>query len=186
MTRLRLHAVETQERSPDAELLARVAKGDLSALGTLYDSFAPSVLRFADRVGGHHDAEDIVQTVFVRVVHAAGSFDPRASSARPWLFGIATRVVLERRRSLRRFVEAVRTLAAHDVRTTENPAEARTDIQRALTRLTPAKRAVLVLAEAEGFTCDEIAAMLELPVGTVWTRLHHARRELRRFHERQK
>jgi len=38
---------------------------------------------------------------------------------------------------------------------------------------------VLLLAEVEGFSCPEIAEMLDIPVGTVWTRLHHARRELR-------
>ena len=46
-----------------------------------------------------------------------------------------------------------------------------------------AKRTVLVLAEVEGFSCEELATMLSIPIGTVWTRLHHARRELRRFYE---
>ena len=58
--------------------------------------------------------------------------------------------------------------------------EARTDLDRCLRRLSPAKRSVLLLAEVEGFTCEEIAKMVSIPVGTVWTRLHHARRELRR------
>ena len=42
---------------------------------------------------------------------------------------------------------------------------------------------MLLLAEVEGFTCEEIAAMLAVPVGTVWTRLHHARRQMRAFYE---
>ena len=61
--------------------------------------------------------------------------------------------------------------------------EARRDLQKGLLRLTETTRVVLLLAEVEGFTCDEIATLLDVPVGTVWTRLHHARREMRAFYE---
>jgi RNA polymerase sigma-70 factor (ECF subfamily) len=61
--------------------------------------------------------------------------------------------------------------------------ESRRDVEKAVATLTEAKRVVLLLADLEGFTCEEIAAMLGIPVGTVWTRLHHARRELRAFYE---
>jgi RNA polymerase sigma-70 factor (ECF subfamily) len=51
----------------------------------------------------------------------------------------------------------------------------------ALERLSEPKRIVLLLAETEGLSSDDIAAALHIPVGTVWTRLHHARRDLRRL-----
>jgi RNA polymerase sigma-70 factor (ECF subfamily) len=50
----------------------------------------------------------------------------------------------------------------------------------ALTRISEAKRITLLMAEVEGLSCAEIAAALGVPIGTVWTRLHAARRELRR------
>ena len=58
-------------------------------------------------------------------------------------------------------------------------AEAIVGVERALARLSEAKRVTLLMAEVEGLSCDEIAQALEIPIGTVWTRLHAARRELR-------
>ena len=57
------------------------------------------------------------------------------------------------------------------------------DVERALARLSEAKRITLLLAEVEGLTCPEIAELLAIPIGTVWTRLHAARRELRQMLE---
>jgi RNA polymerase sigma-70 factor (ECF subfamily) len=62
------------------------------------------------------------------------------------------------------------------------PNDTASDLDRALGRLSTAKRSVVVLSEIEGFTCEEIAVMLRIPIGTVWTRLHHARKELRAIH----
>ena len=57
--------------------------------------------------------------------------------------------------------------------------DARTDVERALARVSEAKRITLLMAEVEGLSCAEIAETLAIPIGTVWTRLHAARRELR-------
>jgi RNA polymerase sigma-70 factor (ECF subfamily) len=57
---------------------------------------------------------------------------------------------------------------------------ARRDIERALVKISEAKRITLLMAEVEGLSCAEIAAALGVPIGTVWTRLHAARRDLRR------
>lgn len=183
MRRLAVVRANEPPTSPDAELLARIAKGDLGALGALYDSFAPGLLHFARRAAGSDDAEDVVQTVFLRVLRIAHTFDSRAASARPWLFAITARVISERRRSLRRWAAALASLSTHVILTAKNAGEARSDVEKGLKALTQAKRTVLVLAEVEGFTCEEIAEMLGIPVGTVWTRLHHARRDLRSFCE---
>jgi RNA polymerase sigma-70 factor (ECF subfamily) len=130
------------------------------------------------RVAGARDAEDIVQATFLRVAKLASTFDRRAESARPWLIGIASRIVLERRRSFARLARALFTLGSSTpMPTSIDPA--RGDLARALERLSAVKRIVLILAEVEEYTCEEIALMLDIPVGTVWTRLHHARRELR-------
>jgi len=177
-SRPRLRLLEASEQH-DGQLLARVASGDVRALGKLYDAYATMLLRFARRLGAASDAEDVVQTVFLRVVRIAAKFDAEASSARAWLFAITTRVVQERRRSLRRLAATLHMLTAQKhAASTAEPVDA-SDVEVCLARVSHAKRTVIVLAEVEGFSCEEIARMLEIPVGTVWTRLHHARKELR-------
>jgi RNA polymerase sigma-70 factor (ECF subfamily) len=170
---------------PDTIALRRVARGDLSGLGELYDRYAVHLLRFTARVAPKQDAEDLVQATFMKVVRSAATYDGRADSARSWLFGIAARLVQERHRAWVRLTRALTHVARiGDVSRTlavlvDSP---RTDLERGLSALSDAKRVVIVLAEIEGYTCDEIAEMLEIPVGTVWTRLHHARKELRSFY----
>ena len=167
---------------PDASALARVARGEVGALGELYDRHAAALLRFALRSVGPHDAEDIVQGTFERVAKVAGSYVGRSTNARPWLFGIAVRIMRERRRSFARLTRALLHLDPEP--STVASDETNGDLQKGLAKLREPKRVVLLLAEVEGFTCEEIATMLEIPIGTVWTRLHHARRELRAFYER--
>lgn len=182
---LRLVPPAAGQASVDAEALARVARGDVGALGELYDRHAAALLAFASRCTSGHDAEDLVQATFVRAARAAASFDARSSSARSWLFGITAHLVQERRRSFARLARALLRFevpgASHAC--ASGPSDDRNDLQKGLQRLTETKRVVLLLAEVEGFTCEEIATMLAIPVGTVWTRLHHARRELRAFYE---
>ena len=163
----------------DGELLARVAQGDVRSLAKVYDRYAPMLLRFARRLGAADEAEDVVQNVFLRVVRLSAGFEPSVASARPWLFAITVRVVQERRRSLRRLASVMNALTAQKRSASTASAPEPTDLERCLEKLSHAKRSVVLLAEVEGFSCDEIASMLKIPVGTVWTRLHHARRELR-------
>jgi RNA polymerase sigma-70 factor (ECF subfamily) len=179
MTRATRRADAPATEPADSVILARVATGDLAALGTLYDRYASQLLRFGRRVAGEHDAADVVQTVFLRVVALASTFDATAVSARPWLFAIVVKVAQEHRRSIRRWAAAMLGLAAQPRRQAPTIPEARSDLDYCLLKLSPPKRVVLILAEVEGFTCEEIAKMLSIPIGTVWTRLHHARRELR-------
>lgn len=168
----------------DQEALAALAGGDISALGTIYDRHRTSVVQFVARaVSNHADVEDVVHATFMTAMKAAGSFDGR-ESCRPWLLGIAGRLVQRRRRTLLRFARAMGELMWHETRTAVDPAHqlgARDLVGRVSTglqRLTEAKRVVLLLAEVENLSCHEIARALEIPVGTVWTRLHHARKEL--------
>lgn len=168
----------------DSEALADLAKGDISALGTIYDRHRSSVVQFVARaVNNGADVEDLVHATFLTAIRAAGSFDGR-ESARPWLLGIAGRLVHRRRRSLMRFGRAMGELMWHQTRSWVDPTHqlgARDAVGRVaagLQRLSEAKRVVLLLAEVENLSCQEIAEALEIPIGTVWTRLHHARKEL--------
>jgi RNA polymerase sigma-70 factor (ECF subfamily) len=169
----------------DREALDALARGEISALGTIYDRHRTSVVQFVARaVSNHADVEDVVHATFMTAMKAAGSFDGR-ESCRPWLLGIAGRLVQRRRRTLLRFGRAMGELMWHETRhAVVDPAHqlgARDLVGRVsagLQRLTEAKRVVLLLAEVENLSCQEIALALEIPVGTVWTRLHHARKEL--------
>jgi RNA polymerase sigma factor (sigma-70 family) len=177
-----LRALPTRsEPASDATLLARISEGDIASLGFLYDRYAAVLVRYAARFD-RSDAEDVVQTVFMRVLRIARTFRPEAQSARPWLFAITARVLQERSRSLRRFGRAMFQLANDPRKLTASTCDARHDLERGLAGLPRAKSIVLILNEVEGFSCEEIATMLEIPIGTVWTRLHHARRELRRYY----
>lgn len=161
--------------------MRQLATGQLGALGDLYDRYQAPLRSFLTRATrGAHDVDDLVHATFLSAAKCAGRYDGRAS-CRPWLVGIAAQLLRRRRRATHRFVEVLNALKgtlqpAKDPR----PAlQARTDVERALAGLSEAKRITLLMAEVEGLSCDEIAQALAVPVGTVWTRLHAARRELR-------
>jgi RNA polymerase sigma factor (sigma-70 family) len=167
----------------DSTLVERLAQGDTSALGDLYDRHSRGLFAFLARVASFDEAEDLVHTTFLRASTRAKSYDPKKGEARGWLFGIAAKVVQERRRALLRRARAFLRAKTSETTTTSTTGE-RNDVARALETLSEAKRVVVVLSEVEGFSCQEIADMMEIPVGTVWTRLHHARNELRTYFER--
>src|SRR5262249_26144698 len=91
VTAVRRHPAMPYGAHPDAVLMSRIAAGDVTALGVLYDRYAAQLVRFATRAAGPDEAEDIVHTTFLRVLRRASSFDPSAVSARPWLFAITAR-----------------------------------------------------------------------------------------------
>ncbi|MGC4092760.1 MAG: RNA polymerase sigma factor [Polyangiaceae bacterium] len=167
--------------TPDALLLARLAQGDIGALGELYDRHQQPLRRFLSRATcGHADVDDLVHATFLIAAESAARYDGR-SACRPWLIGIAVRLVRRRRRSLYGFLSMLTSLGATRASSADPRASLheRTDVERALERLSEPKRVTLLLAEVEGLSCPEIAELLAIPVGTVWTRLHAARRELR-------
>jgi RNA polymerase sigma-70 factor (ECF subfamily) len=171
----------------DREALAALAQGEIGALGVIYDRHRAAVFQFVARaVGNPADVEDVVHATFMTATKAASSFDGR-ETCRPWLVGIAGRLVQRRRRSLFRFGRALREFTFHEATRVLEPTRhlgARDQVAQmaaALQKLSEAKRLVLLLTEVEGLTCQEVANALEIPVGTVWTRLYHARKGLQRL-----
>lgn len=127
------------------------------------------------------DRSDLLQEVFVVVHRRLDSFDG-SSALTTWLFGICLRVTLGWRRHRRRHPEtpseAPDADARDDGRSPEEHAmatQAKAQVGRALAELDPEKRAVFVMFELEEMTCVEIASMIGVPVGTVYSRLHAAR-----------
>jgi RNA polymerase sigma-70 factor (ECF subfamily) len=180
-------ASKALDQPSDAAALQAVAGGEISGLGVIYDRHQASVFRFVSRaLNGSHDVEDLVHATFMTAAKAAATFDGR-QSCRPWLLGIAARLVQRRRRTASRWLRTLRDLAVHQKNWHLDPHRelvARDQVTRltlAVDRLSEAKRVVLLLAEVEGMSSEEIASALCIPVGTVWTRLHHARNDLRRL-----
>jgi len=169
--------------SSDAELMSKLANGDIGVLGEIYDRHHEAVRRFLGRAtGGADDAADLVQNTFLAASGAASRFDGRAS-CRPFLIGIAAHLVQERNRQRSFLTRLLGAFARERVVVEPGPRlEARSSLDclaAALERMSPAKRIVVLMAQVEGLTAPEIAVALGIPVGTVWTRLHAARRELR-------
>ena len=171
----------------DSELIRRIGDGDLGPLGILYDRYHADVRQFIARAtSGGGDTDDLTHDTFLTLSTIATRYDGRAT-ARPFLIGIAAQLVRRRRRGVMRWARALTSFAWSAADTTPLTPEisaAGTEEMRqfeeALARLSDDKRLVFLLVEREGMSGDEVAAALEIPVNTVWTRLHYARSELRR------
>lgn len=175
----------------DGVLLGRIAAGETKPLGALFDRHAESVRRLVLRLGVRPgEVDDLVQTTFLDVLRVAASYDGRPS-ARPWLMALATMRVRRHRRSFARLADRLarfgREPEEHAASAEQQTATSREAARamRAVDALTEKKREVFLLVAVEGLTCDEVAEHLQIPVGTVWTRLHHARAELRQTLEKE-
>jgi RNA polymerase sigma-70 factor (ECF subfamily) len=172
------------ERS-DGELFAEVARGDLGALGMLFDRHHAAVRSVVLHAGvPRAEADDAVQDTFLKLIPMAARYDGRAD-ARPWVLATAWRVAADRRRSLGRWLRALGRLA-HDTPSArlvtpedERAAAERWEAFAARVAALPEKMAAaFVLVEVQGLSGDEAARALGIPVATVWTRLHHARKRM--------
>ncbi|GLW64449.1 RNA polymerase sigma factor SigE [Actinomadura rubrobrunea] len=144
------------------------------------------VFRLAYRLtGNRHDAEDLTQDVFVRVFRSLSSYSPGTFEG--WLHRITTNLFLDRARRRQRIrFDALGDDAAERLQGRE-PGPAQTyderhldaDIQKALDELPPEYRAAVVLCDIEGLTYEEIAATLGVKLGTVRSRIHRGRAQLR-------
>jgi RNA polymerase sigma-70 factor (ECF subfamily) len=147
------------------------------------------VYRLAYRLtGNQHDAEDLTQEVFVRVFRSLSSYTPGTFEG--WLHRITTNLFLDlvRRRARIRFEalpDDAERIAGRDSAGMANPAQHYDDthfdddVQAALDALPPDFRAAVVLCDLEGLSYEEIAATLGIKIGTVRSRIHRGRTQLR-------
>jgi len=152
---------------------------------TIYREQGRFVWLSLQRLGIHpSDLDDVAQDVFMVVHRRLDTFDRRARVS-TWLFGICMRVAANYRRR-RRWTHEVLSGGGEDDRPSALAAaddvlvlrEQRELAERALNRLEIAKRATFVMFEIESLSCLEIAELMNVPVGTVYSRLHSARRQL--------
>ena len=184
-----------QDRKGDmqAEMAAVPIEADARAqpidAETLYRAHAPFVASFLRHMGAREsDLDDFLQDVFV-IAHRKGGYQPGAAAPRTWLASLAFRVVLTGRRARARRPQAqasVETLS-DDARTPADLVEARRSLQRVqavLENLSLEHRAAFVLHEIEGESCESIAALWNVSVGTIYSRLHHARKRFLEAYQR--
>ncbi len=160
---------------------------------SLFRAHAPFVAGFLSRLGvDRADLDDAVQEVFL-VVHRKGGYVEGEARPQTWLAEIAIRVASQLRRTRRRRpveVEPSPQSQAAEGRDTRTPfealdaAESLGRVQRAIDALSLEQGAVFILYEIEGESCESIAAGLAVPIGTVYSRLHAARRGFLRTYER--
>lgn len=167
---------------PDRELVeAFLRTRSERRFRVLFRRHTPALLGLVLRVSGapREDAEDVVQEAWVRAVRGLPGFRWE-SSLRTWLCGIAVRVWSERARRYRARPEVGLDDAPEPVSPVQDLSVVRVDLERAVRALADDRRTVLVLHDVEGFTHEEIGTMLGIEPGTSRSRLHRARRDLRR------
>jgi RNA polymerase sigma-70 factor (ECF subfamily) len=149
---------------------------DDAAFAAFLAAHRERVLAFLRRLGGH-EAEDLLQETLAKVWRHRCRLDP-AANPRAWLLRAAFRTFLDQRRRRRRGPEAAEEVvrAAPDRRPC--PVEIRDEIERGLLRLLPLERTLLLAFHAEGRTLRELAAAHHLPLNTIKSHLHRARRKL--------
>jgi RNA polymerase sigma-70 factor (ECF subfamily) len=179
----------------EADLLVRARQGDSSAFGALVRRYQRRVYSAALHLTGNHsDADDVAQEAFVRAFRGLASFDGR-SDFFTWLYRITINTALNRLRSTRRnqalhqagTVEAAQVggrpegLGAPRLAPDEQAALSRElrEVLQAMAGLSPTLRVTLVMATIEQMSHKQIAAVLQVPEGTVAWRVNEARRLLR-------
>jgi RNA polymerase sigma factor (sigma-70 family) len=154
------------------------------AFAQLFDRHARAIWRYACRRAGPVVADETVSETFLRAFAQRAGYDGARLDARPWLYGIATNVLREQARDQARRRGEIDPNAPADDEL--DRAEARADSAArvpatvaALARLEPVDREALLLYALTDLQYDQIATAMDVPVGTVRSRLHRARRRLR-------
>ncbi len=175
----------------DEMLLGACAGGDTSALGVLFDRHNRAVYRFLCRYlgGGRPDLDDLVQTTFLEVMRAAGSFREQGKVS-AWIIGIAANRARQHIRSEGRQKKLLSVVAREPTRSGER-ADQYTENQEMLGHLSDGLRQLphdlrtaFVMCDLEEISGVEAARVLGVPEGTLWRRLHDARKRLRKALER--
>ena len=168
----------------ETELVTRAQNGDRNAFSELVRTHAQGVLNVIYRMCGDMQvAEDAAQETFIQAWLRLSSYRPR-TSLRNWLYRIAVNTAIDMLRKDKRILpDAVEDLSLTDSgpspEVLATSSERMEMVQKAVLALPDASRAVLVLREYEGFSYQEIADALDIPVGTVMSRLNYARKLLR-------
>lgn len=179
---------KTRDAATEQALLEQVRRNDREAFGRIVDAYQARVLGFVRRmVRNEEEALDVTQEVFIKAFQGLEKFDGRAS-LRSWLFRIAYNLCVDRSRKIGR---TVKTFTYEPNETGDEPmefADTRWDpaegvlaeefgqvVERAIEGMSDKLRTVLLMHDKEEMGYDEIASAIDIPVGTVKSRLFLAR-----------
>src|SRR6267143_1886393 len=176
---------KTMSFPSDAEVIGR-SLGEPETFGLIYDRHAATLLRFLGRRAGAKVAEGLVGELFRVAFERRKTFDVSRASALPWLYGIGSNLLAKHRRGEARRLRASARMAvgleAADGRASARALDARVLFSRvadAIEALPDGERAALLLFAWEELPYRSVAEALELPIGTVRSRLNRARARLR-------
>jgi len=175
-------SVNASQPFDDLELIRRSQSGDTEAFDELVSKYSAKIFTMVyGMVRNEHDASDLVQEGFLKAWRSIQEFEGR-SSFYTWLYRITMNVTVDslRRKRQREEIELIDAIASSlpSPRASCRRTEIQEKIESALAKLSPEHRAVVVLKELEGLQYREIAEVLNLPVGTVMSRLFYARKKL--------
>ena len=170
----------------DCDLIIQLQAGSLSALGLLYDRHQHMVHRTALAITADHDAaSDLLQDVFLRLYKFAHHIDPNRP-LEPWLYRMTTNLSYTWVKRSQRLIRSIEDIADWLVGTKKNTIsqaviieEELQQLQQAVARLPLQQRMVVVLYYLNDLSILEIAEILEIPAGTVKSRLHYGREALK-------
>jgi RNA polymerase sigma-70 factor, ECF subfamily len=175
-----------RRNEPIRRLRAIPVVSNPNLVAELFDTHAAELYRYLARRAGHTVAEEVLSQTFLVAVEQQHRYDPNRASARAWLYGIAVNLLRHHYRSETRKWQAYARYPLELVDDTADVATSRADAtaaQRSLARpiaeLHEADRDVLLLYAWADLSYAEIAAALHIPVGTVRSRLHRVRTQLR-------
>jgi RNA polymerase sigma-70 factor, ECF subfamily len=180
-------ALQPESATPsDLELLQAIANGDEYALGVLYDRYRLILFGLLMRIlSNRQEAEDVLQEVFLQVWRRARDFDQLRGRPFTWLVTLTRSRGIDRLRLLgarQRLAAAARTDQPEDISDAVKDtflSEQRQIVNGALAELSEDQRRALMLAYFEGLTQSEIATQLDIPLGTVKTRMRSGMIKLR-------
>ncbi|SBT49808.1 RNA polymerase sigma-70 factor, ECF subfamily [Micromonospora narathiwatensis] len=183
--------VDTGTERTDAEVISRM-HGHPELFAIIFDRYYSAIHGYAARRLGRDLADDVAAETFLVALNKWQRYDTRHHSAQPWLFGIASKLIAGHRRSEARRYQALARAAqvtTPDPDSVDGPADrvavrldaraVRGRLAAALAQIAPADREVLLLVAWVDLSCEEVAVALEIPAGTVRSRLHRARKRLR-------
>jgi len=171
----------------DRKLILQLQEGSLDALGLIYDRHRQLVYRTALAISGDSEAaSDLLQDVFLRLFRFAKNIDPWRP-LEPWLYRMTTNLAYDWVKRRKRWPHPLEDLAEwlvgpakhHPDEVIEKYAEWN-ELQRALAALPLAQRVVIVLYYLNDLSLQEVAEILEIPIGTAKSRLHYGRLALRK------
>lgn len=161
-----------------AAVVAGCQQGDRSAQRELYDACHQRVYRVATGMVGRQEADDITQQVFLKAFRSIGQFQGQ-SRIETWLYRLTVNECLQFVRRNRRWKFAALDREPMERTRRRESTEQREELDWALARLDSELRSIFVLKEIEELSYRDIAEALQIPEGTVGSRLNRARRELK-------